>query len=123
MPSQALFPRGKHHIVPTPLERPLADLLKFSLRAGCAAENEDMSLTVVMKLATELSLLNSFMDDLSITDEVDPWEPEDISALGHDTKAARDERMRVLRRERAGMFFTGACGGERCIYRKRWTGR
>ena len=45
--------------------------------------------------------------------EVDPWEPNDISVLGHDTKEARDERMRSLKeRVRAGIFLTGACGGE-----------
>ena len=45
--------------------------------------------------------------------EVDPWEPNDISVLGEDTKEARDERMRSLKeRVRAGISFTGACGGE-----------
>ena len=29
--------------------------------------------------------------------EVDPSEPKDVIALGHDTKAARDERMRVVK--------------------------
>ena len=34
---------------------------------------------------------------LQLAAEVDPWEPRDITALGHDTKAAREERMRSLK--------------------------
>ena len=57
---------------------------------------------------------------LQLVAEVDPWESKDISALGNDTKEARDERIRDLeKRERAGTF----CGGERYIYRMRWTGQ
>ena len=53
---------------------------------------------------------NSIM--LQVAAEVDPWEPKDVSALGHDTKAARDERMKSLK-EREGRIF---CGGEHYIY-------
>lgn len=42
------------------------------------------------------NLGNDIMSQLAA--EVDPGEPEDIIALGHDSKAARDERMRDLKR-------------------------
>ena len=38
------------------------------------SDGEHMSLAAMRKLANELSLPISLMDDLSITDEVDPWE-------------------------------------------------
>ena len=45
---------------------------------------------------------------LQVAAQVDPWEPEGISALGHDSKAARDERMRDLKKTmRAGTSSAG----------------
>ena len=56
--------------------------------------------------------------------EVDPWDQNDVSTLGHDTKEARDERMRSLKGTvRAGIYFITEVVVEIVIYRSRWTGR
>ena len=76
------------------------------------SDGEDMSLAVTKRLANEKfrnrsrcfdNLDNDIM--LQVAAEVDPWEPKNVSALGHDTKAARDERMRSPKeRETVGIF-------------------
>ena len=47
---------------------------------------------------------------LQLAAEVDPWEPKDISALGRDTKAARDERMRALKQTMRAGTSSGSYG-------------
>ena len=76
-------------------------------------DSEDMSLAVMRKLVNEVSLLKSVFDGYKKLEihlpEVDPWEPKDVSVLGHDTKEVRDERMRSLEKRERAEYFVGEC--------------
>ena len=47
---------------------------------------------------------------LQVVAEVDPWEPKDIIALGRDTKAARDERMKAVKETMRAASTTSGYG-------------
>ena len=67
------------------------DVPRWSWTMTCLTVTATNMSLAVMKLANEVSLLEAFLDDykkfnIHLTGEVDPWEPNDISALGNDTK-------------------------------------
>ena len=51
---------------------------------------------------------NSIM--LQVAAEVDPWEPDDIRALGKDTKSSRNKRMRDLKETMRARSTSGCYG-------------